>query len=112
MLAPNENQQATLVIQREVAGRRDSARSFVVVVDGKKMGKLRSGDEIVLQVTPGKHRVQGRIDWAGSPKVEVDLTAGQRAVMRLRSASSALRLDQTIYQMVCFNRYLKLEQVE
>lgn len=112
MSAPNETQQATLVIQREVSGWRDSARSFVVVVDGKRVGTLRSGDEIVLQVTPGKHRVQGRIDWARSPKVEVDLTAGQRAVMRLGSASSASRLDQLIYQTVFINRYLKLEQVE
>lgn len=83
---------------------RDLARTYVVDLDGSPRGRLRPGGELSLNVMPGRHVVQARIDWTGSPKHEISVTrdsivrvcvepnGGMLQVWRLFTRTGGLRL--------------------
>ena len=49
----------------------DALRAYKVFVDGEPRGAVRQGDELKLEVAPGPHTVQMRIDWCSSPELFV-----------------------------------------
>jgi hypothetical protein len=67
---------ATIKIKRE-AGFADMLRSYTVVLDGRIVGKLRRGKEMVLDATSGQHELQLKIDWCRSQPVSFSLTDAQ-----------------------------------
>jgi hypothetical protein len=69
-----------LLIRRQ-PGSSSTLRAFRVLVDGNKVGRVRQGGELAVDVEPGTHVVQIKIDWAGSKPLEV--TAGPGEVIRL-----------------------------
>ncbi|WP_157607244.1 hypothetical protein [Sanguibacter suarezii] len=99
---------ATLVVQRPYVPWRDRLRSYVVVVDGKRAGKVRGGAELVIAVAPGSHRVAARIDWTGSGPLDVVVPAGGVAVLRVRPAGGP---GEALGQVGGRHSYLVLEQI-
>lgn len=69
-----------LVIRRQ-PGSSSILRAFRVLVDGNQVGRLRQDGELAVDVEPGTHAVQIKVDWAGSKPLEV--TAGPGEVIRL-----------------------------
>lgn len=64
---------------------RNSMSEYIVEIDGRRVGRLRSGASTVYEVTPGHHEVRVRLDtvmaprmgYAGSPTFEADVREGQ-----------------------------------
>src|SRR5438105_10701211 len=64
-------------VRRSGGGGRDRFRSYTVLVDDQKVGKLRRGEEGEFSVAPGKHRLRLKIDWKDSAEWGVTLAAGE-----------------------------------
>lgn len=41
-------------------------RSYRVILDGKTVGRVKSGESLTLTTTPGKHELHFAIDWCRS----------------------------------------------
>ena len=93
-------QLASVVVERPKRGWqfdiRDRWRSYWIVIDGQRVGKVRMGQRLVVPVTAGRHIVRARIDWAGSPKVHVDLDSGEEVVLNVHPAGGPLDTSQLI----------------
>jgi hypothetical protein len=60
-------------------------RTFKIDVDGKRVGHVSAGQRRVFTVSPGSHVVRARLDWSRSRSVELDLAAGEIAVLACRT---------------------------
>jgi hypothetical protein len=69
---------------------RDRWRSYWIEIDGKRVGKVRHGARLTLPVTAGRHVVQARIDWTGSPKMHIYLHNAGEVVLKVQPAGSVL----------------------
>lgn len=104
----NRGQLATIVVRRPAPLWRDGGRKYGIHVDGREVGKVRGGNEVSVTVSPGRHFVRARIDWTGSPEVQIDVVDGERVILSVEPAGSSLRLDQIFGS----DRYLNLKVVE
>jgi hypothetical protein len=57
---------AAIVISRKRAWRRDGFRSYVILVDGKPVSKIRNGQRVEVPVSHGQHELRLKIDWCAS----------------------------------------------
>ncbi|MST31859.1 hypothetical protein GHK86_03845 [Acidimicrobiaceae bacterium USS-CC1] len=55
-------------------------------VDGRTVGRLGSGDRLVLAMPPGRHRLEVRFLYISSGPVDVDLGDGERRELRAARA--------------------------
>jgi len=44
-------------------------RAFAIFIDGKRVGKIRNGQTVILAVDPGEHELFVKIDWCMSNTV-------------------------------------------
>jgi hypothetical protein len=79
-----------IVILRHRAWWRDLARSCRIQVNDQLVARVRNGRTVELDVTPGLHQVQARIDWSGSPVVQVEAKSGAEVHLDLRPAGTLL----------------------
>ncbi len=70
---------ASITVKRTKDSVRDIARAYTVLIDGNKAGKVRRGKELTIEVEPGEHEVQMKIDWTKSEKQTVNLNEGESA---------------------------------
>lgn len=59
-----------LILRRPKAFR-DKLRDYKVLVDEEPVGTLREGGKFVLELAPGEHTVQCKVDWCSSPRPTV-----------------------------------------
>ena len=52
-------------------------RKYLVIVDGKKIGDIASGETIHFQLIPGKHTINLKIDWCKSKPFDFELVSGK-----------------------------------
>jgi hypothetical protein len=72
---------------------------YIVEIDGRRVGRLRSGASTVYEVTPGHHEVRVRLDtvmapkmgYAGSPTFEANVREGQSVALDVGTVPSASR---------------------
>jgi hypothetical protein len=55
------------------SGYADIFRAYKVVLDSNIVGEIREGQQLELNVTPGKHRMQLKIDWVYSNMVDFEM---------------------------------------
>jgi hypothetical protein len=79
----DETGSSTLVVQRRRVLWRDRLRAYAVLIDGVGSGEVRAGDERRIEVSPGSHVVQGKIDWASSNPIQVEIAPGATCVVAL-----------------------------
>jgi hypothetical protein len=75
-------QQARVVIRREGGFWRDTIRRYKVRLDGERIGMLRPDEQLSIELEPGSHEVQIKLDWGSSPRRIVELAPGEVAWLR------------------------------
>jgi hypothetical protein len=90
-----------VVIRREGGFWRDGIRRYSVRLDGERFGRLRPDEEVSIEVEPGSHEVQIKLDWGSSPKRFLELAPGEVAWLRCGPGS--------MKGLVIPGRYLVLE---
>jgi len=83
---------------------RDIARQYSIKVDAEPVGRISRGSQLAVDVPAGSHRVQARIDWTGSPAIDVEVLEGSEVRLTVEPAGNSLQL----YQVFSRSRYLKL----
>lgn len=68
---------ATVVVSRKRRAYRDSLRSCLVMLDGKKVAKVRQGGTVEVPVPVGGHEMYLKISWCQSPLIKFDAHAGE-----------------------------------
>lgn len=79
---------ALLAVRREPGFWRDSWRRYKVRVDEAQVGVVGPGEELPVEVPPGIHEVQVKLDWGTSPRRVVHAEPGE--VRRLRCGPGSL----------------------
>jgi len=97
---------ATIVIRRRASGWVDRGRQYTVLVDRRKVGKIKPGAEATFDVAPGQREISLKLDWGKSKSVKANLSPGQRIVLRCEAPSLA-RLPLAL--TVGFKSYIKLD---
>ncbi|WP_157944055.1 hypothetical protein [Blastococcus atacamensis] len=65
-------------------------RRYWILIDGRRVGAVKRGATLRTTVTPGPHTVVARIDWTGSPSIDVDVPAGGRVVLDVEPSSDPI----------------------
>ena len=66
---------AKLIVTRGTAFR-DRFRAYQILVDGTRVAAVQAGARVKVEISPGPHEVQARIDWCSSPRVNVEARDG------------------------------------
>lgn len=61
----------------------DRKRLYRLYVDEKRVGKIRIGSDSRIEVEPGSHTVQVKIDWTGSARETILVEPGDTKVIRI-----------------------------
>ncbi len=96
---------ARLTLYREPAWV-DGLRAYTLLVDGVSRGSVRQRETLEIELGPGPHRVQLRIDWATSP----ELTVSGDGDVALRCRAGARPLLVLLYITIWRDRYIQLER--
>ena len=96
-----------IVVSRPTGKYRDGKRPYRLFVDGDHAGDIGPGEQLAFPTSEGLHRVQARIDWTGSPGVDVVVAPNQTPRLVVRPAGSAA---MGLFQIFGRTSYLKLEQ--
>ena len=102
-------EQARIRILREAQSWADALRKYRVLLDGKRVGNIENGGALTLEVEPGRHQLQMRIDWASSPRVLVEVGPGKEAVLGCGSTLSLTRAPLQAFLHPRSYLYLRLE---
>lgn len=79
---------ARIRVERTASRKSDRLRAYKVVLDGLVVGKLKKGESVTLDTSPGDHELHLAIDWACSPKLDLELSAGQETHVRCWPAAN------------------------
>jgi hypothetical protein len=93
-----------ILIERPRGLWRDIVRQYKIKIDGELVGMISRGSQLAVDVAAGPHRVQARIDWTGSPEIDVDVIDGNVVHVTVEPAGNSLQM----YQALTKARYLKL----
>jgi hypothetical protein len=81
-----------IVVQRPKWRFRDILRSYAIHVDGRLRGTLMPGEELSLDVLPGRHVIRARVDWTGSPSQEIVVKRDSLVRVCVEPSGNALQL--------------------
>jgi hypothetical protein len=98
---------AELIVRRCAAWYQDRMRDYIVLVDGSERGRVGNDADVRVHVEPGRHHVQLKIDWCGSPAVDVDVPEGTSQV--LDCGPNATPLTVFFYVIFRAGHYLTLQ---
>jgi hypothetical protein len=84
---------AEIALRRLGDQRVDRRRAYRIFLDGRKVGAIRSGESQKLEVSPGRHGLQLKIDWCSSEKLSVE--AKDDAVVSLVCRPTATQRSRT-----------------
>ena len=71
-----------ITIARAARGWWGAARSWRVLIDDRRVARVRYGQTVTVVATPGRHELQLALDWARSPKLQLDLAEGHELHVR------------------------------
>ena len=70
---------AEIVVIRTSGYRVDQRRSYRIYIDGRKCGTIKPGESKRVEVSPGHHELQLRLDWGSSEKAAINLGDDEEA---------------------------------
>jgi hypothetical protein len=80
---------ATIKVKRG-SGYADMIRAYSIVLDGRQVGTLRRGQEIVLHAAAGAHTLQMKIDWCSSNPVSFSIAEEQSKSFECGNSTRAI----------------------
>lgn len=86
----------------------DIFRKYKILVDGVSIGKIGRGETIQLKMDSEPHTIQAKIDWCGSPTLNITETSDQTILVRSNLRGWRIIF---IYYYILFNRHNYLELV-
>jgi hypothetical protein len=86
----------------------DAVRKYRIEVDGTPVGMLHPRGELSVDVEPGTRRVQARINWTGSPEVDVPVAPGQAVRVYVGPARGGLARATGLGRALSADSYLML----
>lgn len=100
----------TLRISR-TSGYADYLRAYQVLVDGRTIGELATGETREFAVAPGAHRISLKLDWCGSKTLAFTAVEGQPLAFLAKSNLGGWRVLLNLwYVVVARDEYLLIEQ--
>ena len=102
--------QTQITVQR-MTGYADRLRAYKVKIDGVVVGSVRAGDSATIPVSPGRHSLQLRIDWAGSEQTDFEVKPGDQVFYECGSNLAGWRVLMALcYLTVLPRRWLWLRR--
>ena len=90
----------------------DSLRKYRVVLDGRDLAFVRTGEEISLSIPPGRHALVLRIDWCGSPEVHFEAWADEEVRFECESNLRGWRVFLGLfYILLATRKYIALRRL-
>ena len=100
---------ATLI--RQDSGMRDRTRSYLVLLDGRKVAEIWNTQTVDIAVEPGDHTLRLKIDWTGSKTLTFSADAGDRLVFSCSSGSAAFALIDGVRSIFHRDEWIELQRV-
>jgi|SRR5215469_2381941 len=72
----SDAEHAAFVISRKRGGWRDRGSSYVIMIDGNPVGKIKHGQRVELPLPYGQHEVFLKVSWCASPSITFDAQPG------------------------------------
>ena len=89
----------------------DRIRAYRILIDGRQQATIKAGQNVDIPVTAGHHSVVAKIDWCGSPTLDLNIAEGQTITLACGSNLLGLRgLMAFVYVFFLPNEYLTLIQ--
>src|SRR5712691_2742147 len=101
---------AHLRVERLASGYRDWPRSYAVILDGRKVGGVRRGQVIEIDISPGSHVAMLKIDWCSSPRLTFSVSPSEVVVLACRPGGSLLSAPW--HMLFARGGYVAIERVE
>jgi hypothetical protein len=96
-------------VERAVDGYRDRFRRYAVILDGRVVGRIKPGQAIEIDISPGSHVAMVKIDWCSSPRLTFSVSPGEDVVLACRPGGS---LFAAPWQMLfASGRYVAIDRV-
>jgi hypothetical protein len=95
-----------ILVTRPAVGYRDRGRRYRIEVDDEEVGQIGPGEQLSISSSPGRHVVQARIDWSGSPRLIVNVAEGGSSHLVVRPAGNAA---MALFQGFGRTSWLRLE---
>lgn len=76
--------------------KRDVLRAYWILLDGARVGKIRLGGTLSVEIGPGEHWAQARIDICGSRRVDFHAGPGEEVRLVVEPAGNAFMLWQIV----------------
>ena len=92
------------------SGYADRLRAYKVVLDSNIVGEIRNGQQIELKVTPGKHRLQLKIDWCCSNIVDFEMSDCDMEFQCGSNLRGFKILLAIVYVAVLYDQYIWLRE--
>ena len=107
--SPNDGDSIIRVTRTESYA--DRLRAYRILVDGVERARLKAGDSVDILVGAGSHAVAAKVDWCGSPTVDVTTRPGSTATMECASNLQGPRIFLAIFYTTLFrDQYLTLAE--
>jgi hypothetical protein len=55
----------------------NKARKFGIYLNNEKIGVVENGEKKEFEIEPGNHKINGKIDWCKSPKLELKISENE-----------------------------------
>lgn len=87
--------------------RQDVFRRYRILLDGIQVASLKEGETVRVDVAPGSHAVQARIDWVKTPPLQVTVRQDEAVHLIVRPSGFLSGLWQGVLKP---SAYLVLER--
>jgi hypothetical protein len=102
---------STIILKRYHAYA-DSLRSYIVMLDGQRIGEIYDGEEKSFNISSGEHSIWLKIDWARSPILKFEAKKNQAVRFECQSEATGSKvLLAVLYATLWRNGYIKLQQI-
>jgi hypothetical protein len=102
---------ALICVSRD-SGYADRLRSYSVVVDGRKIGKIANGETKSFPIDPGEHTLKLKIAWCGSNTIHFDADTSQTVDFQCASSLRGWKIFlATAIAIFTPNQYLRLSRL-
>lgn len=97
-----------IILSRD-SGWTDRIRKYRILIDGQQAAEIANGQTIRLEVAPGPHTLQARIDWARSGVVSFNGESGNN-IFQVRSNLRGWKVVLAGIYAFIPSRWIRLEK--